>query len=245
MRSLGVLGALPISLALTLPAPATAAATPAQTCQVSQLRAASRLLDAEFGCWAAYHKNPDADPGAAVLLPACRSGAEAAFAAAYQSALDAAGPGSCSLETSVADVASDLELEVDSLVLAISGDSVGADKDERTLHAALSSAMGAALAGALGVESKDAKKDDEPKRLSGRSKARARLLSPFAKALFKANGVPYTGLGAGLVANEVDRIADEFAALSAPVSFAIAGTVQAADGSARSFLQSLIFWITG
>src|SRR4029453_6940191 len=92
-------------------------------------------------------------------------------------------------------------------------------------------ATGAALDGALGAESKDAKKSDEPKRLSARSKARARLLSSFDKALLKAAGVPYTGLPAALVADEVDGIADALASATAPLSLAVSGTVVAAGGS--------------
>ena len=73
-----------------------------------------------------------------------------------------------------------------------------------------------ALAGAFGAESKDAKKADEPKRLSARSKAREKLLSSFAKALAQGGGRLVHGPLRRETADEVDRIADELAALTSP-----------------------------
>jgi serine protease len=227
---LGVVGAWAFLLpALAAPAPAAAKATPVQTCQSSQLRAAGRLLRAELQCWAAWHKNPDADPGAATLLPACRDDAEETFRGAYASSLAAAGPNVCSLDEDVEGVLDGLQTRADGLVEDISGDFVGTEKEERTLHAALLNATGNALASVLGAESKDAKKGDEPKRLAARSKARAKLLSAFSKALL--GGPAYSGLAPDSVADAVEEIADELAALTAPDSFSVSGTVTAADGS--------------
>jgi serine protease len=224
LRALGLLA----FLAASAP-PADAAADAAATCQAAMLRAMGRMLDAELGCWATQRKNPDADPGATGVA-ACRAAAESVFRTAYTDALFV-DPDACTLIAPAGEVIEDLALEVDGLVDAISGDFDGAEKAERTLHASLLNATGDAFAGAFGAESKDATKGDEPKRLSARSKARSKLLSSFDKALLKAAGVPYTGLGGTATADEVDRIADEFAAATAPASYAMAGTIRVADGS--------------
>jgi serine protease len=187
------------------------------------------MLQSELRCFASYYKGGAAD---AATLDACRDGAASTFESAYQSAVDAAGANVCTLDDPATTVSADLAGEVDGLVAAISGDFADTSKAERTLHASLLNATGSALAGALGAESKDAKKSDEPKRLTARSKTRDKLLSSFDKAIAKAAGsVAYTGDSAGEVADEVDHIADELAAATAPVSYAISGTIQAADGS--------------
>jgi serine protease len=157
--------------------------------------------------------------------------AEAAFSSAYQGAIAVAGPAVCSLDTPVADLVADLRGEVEALVQSVSGGFADSSKNERTLHSALMKATGAGFAGALGAESKNAKKPDEAKRLPARSKARSKLLAAFGKALDKAAGVSYGGVPAPVVAGEVDRITDELAAKTAPISATLAGTIQAADGS--------------
>jgi serine protease len=187
------------------------------------------MFASELRCFSSYYKGGALDTA---TRDACRDDAASTFESAYQSAVDAAGANVCTLDDPATTVSADLAGEVDGLVAAISGDFADTGKAERTLHAALLNATGSALAGALGAESKDAKKSDEPKRLTARSKTRDKLLSSFDKAIAKAAGsVAYTGDSAGEVADEVDRIADELADATAPLSYAISGTIQAADGS--------------
>jgi serine protease len=223
-------------LACVAPVLAQAKATPGESCQASQLAAASRFMKADFKCWSSLHKSPAADPGEVKLL-ACLEKADASFAKAYQSSLAAAGAGVCGMDSPLANVLPDLQAEVDTLAFAVVAPGfTGTQKSENTLVAALQNATGAALSAALKAESKDAKQPDEAKRLSARAKARSKLLEGFAKALGSAaqSGFAYAGPSAGSVAAEVDRIADELAALTAPpgnTSFSLSGTIRAADGS--------------
>jgi serine protease len=233
-RSSACLWALLAAFAGSAPRPAAAAAaSPALSCQASQLAAAGRFFAAEFKCAADLYKagNAGAMGGSPAALAACRADARAAFEAAYQSSLDDAGPNVCGLSAPAMDVADDLIGEADALSAGISNDFVDSGKAERSLHASLQSTTGSGLSGALNAESKNAKKVDEAKRLTARSKARDKLLSSFAKALAKAEGVSYTGLSDDETADEVDRIADELAAATAPVSYAVSGTILAAEGS--------------
>ncbi len=227
------LAPLAIALALAAANPVAAKPTAGQTCQASQLRAFSRFMKADFKCWSPLLKNPDADPGGTRLL-SCLAKAADQLTAAYLDGLDAAGPGGCGLEAPVVELVDSSRHEVFNLVAAISTGYQGTAKAERSLHASLQKATGAALARALGAESKHAQKADEPKRQSARSRARAKLLSAFARAAAKAGGegVPYAGLAADGVADEVDRITDALAALTLPggSAFFDGGTIPPAGG---------------
>jgi serine protease len=211
-------------------APAHGAATPAETCQASQLRAAARFFQSELRCFASYYKTGASD---AAERDACRSDAAEAFTSTYESAVATAGPGVCTLEDSAASVVAALRADTDGLVVDVSGGFTDSGKAERSLHGSLLGATGTMLAGALNVESKDAKKSDDAKRTAGRQKVRDKLLASFAKALAKASaaGVPYAGDGANTVAATIDAIVDGLAADTAPVFVSISGVVQAAAGS--------------
>jgi serine protease len=223
-RPLAYLWALLAAFA-TFPPPPAAAASPALTCQASQLAAAARYFGAEFKCASSFYKKPSGE------LAACRTSAQETFEAAFQNSLDGAGPNVCGLSEPAEDVAADLAGEVDALVDAISGGFGDSGKAERALHASLQRATGSALSAALDAESKNAKKADEAKRLAAREKARAKLLSSFDKAIAKAVSVPYAGDSSGEVADAVDAIVDGLAAATAPDFWPVSGTVLAAEGS--------------
>jgi serine protease len=223
---LQVPGALFASFAFA--APAYAAAAPAATCQAAQLRAAARFFQTELRCFSSFYKGGAADTAG---RDACRDGAAAAFTSAYDDAVAAAGDAVCTLEDPAADVLGGFQADVDGLVDDVSGGFVDTGKDERSLHASLLNAAGSMLAGAFNVESKEAKKSDEAKRVAGRDKVRAKLLSSFTKALAKAVGVTYTGAGGAAVAVTIDAIVDGLAADTVPLFHDISGVVEAAAGS--------------
>ncbi len=236
--ALGGSGVLILGLQLAVTSTASAAkakATPAQTCQVTQLSAASKFMQGEFQCWSAFSKNPSADPTGSRLL-GCLAKSDNAFASAYRASLATAGAGVCGMETPIDSLLPRLQGDVDGLVFAIAGDGPGTDRTLGGLFASLESAAGTALSGALGAESKDAKAADEARRQAARSGVRSKLLSTFAKVLSSAasKGVAYTGLPAAGVADEVDRIANELAAFTSPpgeTSFSLSGSIRVADGS--------------
>jgi serine protease len=212
------------------PSAALAKLAPGPACQAAQLKAAGAFLAKSFKCWGAFHKNSASDPAP------CLSKADAALLAAFDRALTRAGTGVCGLEDGPALLA-DLQVEVDTLSFAVSESNAGASKAEGALHAALQKAIGSSLGGALAAETRDAKAPNETKRLARRAKARGKLVAAFERALAKADaaGVTYAGLGAGAAADEVDRIADELAALTAPVGsavYSLQGSLFAAAGSA-------------
>jgi len=216
-------------LAAAAASPGAAAPAPGQACQSAQLRAGSRSLKAQLQCWSKHHKKPTLDPSS------CLAKAGDAFAAAWQASLDAAGPGVCGTEASAADVRAALEDEVGGLLAAVDAEETGTSKPEQRLNASLLKALGAALARALGAESKHAKKPDPAKQQSARDKARAKLLSAFAKAEARAgkDEVAYGGLEPAAVADEVDRVAGDLVALTLPpdTSFTVSGTIRAAEAS--------------
>jgi hypothetical protein len=163
---------LVVVLALAAASPVAAAPSAGQTCQASQLKAASRFMKAQLKCWSAYHKKADAG-----ALASCESKADDALETAYEKALEAAGPAGCGLQVPAGELLDDLHLEVDRLVSLIA-DELGSGKAEQSLNAALLKATGTALASALGAESKHAKQPDEAKRQTARSKARSRPSPP-------------------------------------------------------------------
>jgi serine protease len=216
-----------------LAASAYAAASPAQTCQASQLRAAARFFQTDLRCQANFYKAGAAD---AELPPLddCRTGAAESFTSAWDAAVEEAGGAVCTLEDPGSSIAAGLQDSTEGLVTAVSGGFADTGKAERSLHASLLGAVGSGLSGGLNIESKDAKKGDEASRLAGREKARGKLLSSFDKALAKAAGagVAYAGDDATTVANAVDAIVNSLAADTTPLFLDLSGVVQATAGSA-------------
>jgi serine protease len=226
------LHAIGVSLcaAFAFAAPAHGAASPAETCQSSQLRAGARFFQKELRCFAAYYKAGALD---AAERDACRNDAAAAFTTAYERAVATAGPNVCTLQIAAATLVGNLQDDTDGLVNDVSGAFADTGKAVRSLHGSLLGATGSMLSAALNVESRDAKKSDEVKRVAGRGKASSKLLASFAKALDRASvaGVSYSGDDGNAVAATVNAIVDGLAADTAPAFHALSGVVQAAAGS--------------
>jgi T5SS/PEP-CTERM-associated repeat protein len=191
-------------------------------CQVSQLKAFSKLCKKLFECEAGYAKKPAKDPGG-TKRDACRGKGETGFAKAYdKAAAKAAAKGElCGLTVPAAEASQAVAGPADEIVAEILTDwDPGANGDDDALRSALLKETGRLCGAFLAAASGNAKKRDETKRESARGKARGSFDTKTAKAFQKADeaGVVYAGPEGGAIADATLALAKDATSRSAGVT---------------------------
>jgi Matrixin len=184
--------------------------SPQAACQVKQLKAGAKLCKAELACEAKRAKDPAGDPSGA-KRDACVGSAEAAFVAAWDSAVAAtAAAGGCHDQEAGAAVAP--------MVRSASGDAaalVGSPDDansvDRALRAKLMKKAGALCGESFGAWRKHAVAPSTAKLTNGLARARERFVGVAGSAIANATsqGVSYDGASGDLIADEVETLSNE------------------------------------
>jgi len=191
-------------------------------CQVSQLKAFSKLCKKLFDCEAAFAKKPAKDPGG-TKRDACRGKGEDVFAKAWgKAAAKAAAKGEpCGLAAPAAEAAAVVGDPADALVAEVgTGWEPGTSGDDDALRSALLRETGRLCGAFLAAASGNAKKRDVAKRDAARERARGSFDTKTGKAFQKAAeaGVVYTGPAADVLAGETLDLAKDATSRSAGVS---------------------------
>lgn len=207
---------------------------PELRCYADQAKQLAKLCKAVLGCQSRYWKAPAKDPGG-VLADACEAKGVAKFGASYDKALQKASDAgaTCMLEDPSAAVAATVTAPAAAIEAGVTGGVDVPDPLDLKLRSKLLKQAGAMCAKALGAEGKDARKRDDAKLAASRLKTRDKFESAAQKAIDKATlgGVAYAGSAPGAVADDVDTIADAFAAAARPPRFILAGDVVAAESA--------------
>lgn len=190
-------------------------------CQVSQLKALSKLCRARLGCHATFARKGAKDPGGA-KRDACLAKSEASFAKAYDKALAAATKKgeTCGLDAATADADDAVAGPVDALAAEVLAEfTPGASRDDDALRGALLGEGGVLCGALLSADSKQARKRDDARRSAARAKVRERFDEKTAKAVAKAEGagVAYPGPPAAEIGDAIAAFAGDATSRTAGV----------------------------
>jgi T5SS/PEP-CTERM-associated repeat protein len=190
-------------------------------CQVSQLKAFSKLCKKLFDCEAGYAKKPAKDPGG-TKRDACRGKGEAGFAKTYdKAAAKALAKGEiCGLTVPASEASAAVSEPADEIVGEILTEwDPGVNPDDDALRSALLKETGRLCGAFLSAASAHAKKRDEAKRESARGKARTGFDTKTAKAFQKADqaGVVYAGPDGAEIGDDTLDLARDATSRSAGV----------------------------
>jgi T5SS/PEP-CTERM-associated repeat protein len=190
-------------------------------CQVSQLKAFSKLCRARLGCHAAFAKKGAKDP-AGEKRDACLAKSEASFAKAYDKALAAAAKRgeACGLDAAAAEAGDAVAAPADAVAAdVLAGFTPGTSRDDDALRGAFLGEAGALCGALLAADAKQAKKPDAEKRAAARARAHGRFATKTAKALDAAGsaGAAYPGPTAAEVGDAVAALAGDATSRTAGV----------------------------
>jgi hypothetical protein len=186
---------------------------PLQLCRAAQLQAATKLCKSTLACEARHAKDLHA-----AEREACAAAAAASFAASWDAALaDAAEAGGCAEGSDGAAMAPVVTAAANAATLEIgSGDAT--DAADRALRGKLLKQAGTLCAADLAAWKKEALRSDSAALVRRVDKARGRFVATGTAAIGKAasRGVVYEGANLEQVADSLELMANDLAALTAP-----------------------------
>jgi hypothetical protein len=191
------------------PPPEEEPVDPLVACQVSQLKATSRLCKAELLC-EGKHGADDAK------RDACVGSAESAFVAAWDAAVAAgAANGGCHSQAAGQDV-TPLVGAATAGAIGLVGEADASNADDVALRTKLMKKAGGLCTAAVGAWKKNAAKDNPTKLATNLARARAAFASAASKAVAnaRARGVSYDGANEQLIADELETLANDVGAMT-------------------------------